>query len=277
MRQLFLILLFSSTTFTLFAQDTLSSLRKNHIYVGSGYSKHIVKDEIISPLIYKGYKLPIWIKYKRYGNKYLHNISLFYNRVGLESSITNKDNYYSHNTDNINAYFAYGIEKKIHSIKNINLDIYLGAKFKSYINYRDHSYMSNIHSIIAEQNSSLDLNTKFMKVYNTQGDFISYNFNFPIIAYILMPDMYNANVSKHIYNVNASEGMALQYLRNGDFVSLNKFLEFQSELHAIKSIHKNIAIGLTHYLHYYSLKKHPDNQPVKYVNIQFTLDLIIKL
>jgi len=276
MRKVLLIILFSSKLLSLFAQDSIC-LKKNHISVSSGYSKHIIQDEVISPLNYKGNKLPLWIKYKRYGNKYLQNISLFYNRVGLESNITHKDHYYSHYTENINAYFAYSVEKRIHSIKNINTDIYLGAKIKSYINYRNHSYTSDIQTITGEQNSSLDLNTKFIKVYNTQGDFISYNFNFPLIAYILMPDMYNANVSKQVYKADASEGLVLQYIRNGDFVTLNKLFEFQSELHTIKSIHKNIAIGLTHYLHYYSLKKHPDNQPVKYVNNQFTLDLIIKL
>jgi hypothetical protein len=88
--------------------------------------------------------------------------------------------------------------------------------------------------------------------------------------------MYNANVSTQINNVNTNEKVMAQLFKNGDIVFIDKLFEFQSELSIYKSFNRWLAFGLSHYLHYYSFEKHPDNRRTKYTNNQFIVDLIVK-
>jgi hypothetical protein len=176
MTKIFLLLLTSLNILSTYAQDTISNYnKKNQIYIGTGYSKHIIQDDVISPFIYKGAKAPIWIKYKYFGNKYIHNISFYYDKLNLESELTNRNNYFSHYSRNINGYFSYSLIRKIYSFNGIKTYLFIGGKFKSYLNYRNHYYTNKDQASVGEQNTSLDLNLSLNKSYNSKNDLITYS------------------------------------------------------------------------------------------------------
>jgi hypothetical protein len=278
MTKTFLLLLSGLKMLSICAQDTIPiHNKKNLLELSTGYSKHIIQDDIISPYTYKGWKAPVWLKYSHLGKHYIHDLSLYYDRLDLESEITNKLSDFPHYSDNVNAYLSYGLIREICPIRGIKTDFYIGGKIKSYINFRNHHYTGSDQAFSAEQSTSLDIKLSLIKHYNPQNDLIIYSFSLPVLSYALLSGMYNANVSEQINQSDRSENMLLQFIKNGDFVGINKLFEFQSELAVYKSINKMISFVACHYLHYYSFEKHPDNRRTKYLNNQFLIGITLKL
>jgi hypothetical protein len=61
-----LLFLFVLKMLDICAQDSIAAKSKKILLqLGSGYSKYIAMDDIISPYINKGSKVPIWLKYIR--------------------------------------------------------------------------------------------------------------------------------------------------------------------------------------------------------------------
>lgn len=277
MTKIILLILFSLDFFYSNAQDTLLILEKrNQIFLSTGYSKHIIQDDLISPYIYKGTKAPIWIRYKHFGKKYIHNILIYYDQLDLESKITNRSSYFSHFSKNINGFFGYSVDRKVYSFNEIKTDLFIGGKIESYINYRNHYYTTNDQSTTGEQSTCLGLNFSIIKKYNSKNDLITYSFSLPLLSYVLMSNMYNANVSDQINDVDPDESPMAQIIKNGDIVFIDKLFEIQSELSIYKSLNKFMAVGISHFLQFYSFEKHPDNRRTKYLNNQLLVDIIIK-
>lgn len=261
----------------MYAQDsTLVAGKRNQIIVSSGYSKHIIRDDVISPYIYKGIQAPVWIKYNHSGNKYLHRFQVYYSSLELESVITNSDNYFEHYSQNINGLFSYSLTRKIYTFKKAGIDLYIGGKYKSFLNYRQHYYTENSQSTTGEQSNSLDFISSVYKKYNSSGDIFSFSLNFPVISYVLLSDMFNANVSTQINEIDPHKNLITQFIKNGDFVFIDKQFEFQSELSIYKSINQFFALGISHNFHFYSFEKHPDISRTTYANNQLIIDLILK-
>ena len=278
MTKIYQIIIYLLIASAIYAQDSVLIQKKKHqIIISTGLSKHIIQDDVISPLIYKGVKAPIWIKYKHFGAKFNHNFYAYFNQLELKSDITNRDSYFSHYTDNINGYLSYSVNRKIHSTSKYGTDIFIGGKFKSYINYRNHYYTINGQAISGEQSTSIDFILSLNKRYNSNDDLITFNLNYPIISYVLMSGMFNANVSPQISEVDTDKNLIAQFFKNGDFVSLNRQFEIQSELSIYKSLSNSIAFGLSYYFHFYSFEKHPDLNRIKYTNNHLLLELLIKL
>ena len=214
MTKIYQIIFFSLIVSSIHAQDSVLLQKKKHqIIISTGLSKHIIQDDVISPLIYKGIKAPIWIKYKYFGDKYNHNFYAYFNQLELKSDITNKDSYFSHYTDNINGYLSYSINRKIHSIRKYRTDIFMGGKLKSYINYRNHYYTINSQATSGEQSTSIDFILSLNKRYNSNYDLITFNLNYPVISYVLMSGMFNANVSPQIHEVDTDKNLIAQFFK----------------------------------------------------------------
>ena len=262
MTKTFQIIVFLLIAFSINAQDSLIIQKKHQICIATGLSKHIIQDYVISPLIYKGIKAPIWIKYKYYGAKFNHSIFAYFNQPELECYITNKKSSNPHYTENINGYLSYCLNRKIYSLNKYNTDIFIGGKIKHYINYRTYYISENYPAETSEQNTSLDFMLQLNKRYNSNEDLMNFTFNIPIVARCLTLGMYNANVSTNF---------------DSNFVSLNKLFEFQSELSIYKSLNNTVAFGLSYYFHFYSFEKHVDLNRTKYTNSQLLIEILIKL
>lgn len=245
------------------AQDLTSSYnaKKNQISVGTGIAKYIIQDDVISPLIYKGKGIPVWLKYKYLGTKLVHHVQIYFSRSDLHSNITNLSSNFPHNTDNINAHLNYKLGRKIFSFNKEKADVFVGGQFLSYLNFQKHYCNKYYQSSTGDQNTSLGIVFMLDKRYNSRDDLISFNVSFPIVSYSLSSGMYNANVVTDHY---------------GDFVFVNKLFEVQSEVSFYHSLNNTIALGLNYFFHFYNFEKHPDLNNVKFTNNQILLEMLIR-
>lgn len=262
------------------AQDSISiRKKKNYIGLSIGVTKHIIKDDNISPLLYKGTTVPLHLSYRYDGKKYKHALNMYFDKLSLESKITDKSSHFSHYTDNLNIQISYTLYRIICECNKINTNILLGGTIQSFLNYRYHYYSSSTANIqTMEQNNSLGINIGLQKGYSSNNnDVLLFHINMPIISYALLDKIYNPAVIDDLNNIDYDKGIIWQVFKNGDFVTFNKLIEFQSELAIIKSLNKNVAIELRYFFHYYNFKKYENLLHTEYVNNQFLIGLILNL
>ena len=260
---------------TIIAQDSLTNKPYNLFIINTGYSKHIIRDDIISPLIYKGAKAPIILNYKYIGNKSRQAFTFFYDKLELKSSNTNNISPYAINS---NAFIEYAYNRKIYTLNNLKTNCYLGGKFVAFINYRDYYFSNYGNHFSGELMTSIGINLLLEKNFNGKKDsYLYFNVNMPIFAYVILNDRYNANVSETIDEMYLNENIYTELLISGDFVTLNKLVEFQTELSYSLFLSKHLGLELKHRFHFYSLSQYENLFHARYVNSQYLIGLIIKL
>lgn len=74
---------------TMLAQDSTAGTPQHLLGLFSGLSNHIVRDDIISPLLYSGSQFPILVSYTYRGQKSREMYTAYYENLQLSSSITN--------------------------------------------------------------------------------------------------------------------------------------------------------------------------------------------
>lgn len=270
---LFFTCFFSSVS--LMGQDSTIFKSKYLIDFYSGYSKHIIKDDIISPLKYKGSKMPIGLGLTYMGHTSLQNLSLFYDNLILKSSISNSS--FSPYTNNLNASIGYSYDRKVYTISKINTDLYFGGKLNWEINYREHFYNNYFNEFSGEQITSIGLHLFISKNFLSSDDKIYLELNIPVLAYTAFNNRYNAVVGEATENLNNDENSYWQLMKNGQFNTLNTFQEFQSILCYTKFVSKSIGLQLKYQLHFYNLEQYKDTFYARHLNSQFNIGLIIKL
>lgn len=262
------------------AQDSISvRKKKNYIGLSIGVTKHIIKDDNISPLLYKGTTVPLHLSYRYDGKKYKHALNTYFDKLSLESKITDRSSHFSHYTDNLNIQISYTLYRIICECNKINTSILLGSTIQSFLNFRQHNYSNNIASIpTMEQFNSLGIYTGFQKGYSSNNnDVLFFNINMPIISYVLLDKIYNVAVIDDLNNIDYDKGIIWQVFKKGDFVSFNKLIEFQSELAVIKSLNRTIAVEFRYLFHYYNFKKFENLLHTEYVNNQFLIGIILNI
>jgi hypothetical protein len=214
---------------------------------GFGYFR--IKDVTESPLIYAGSFLPINISYSFKSNKSVQEIEIVYLKNNLKSSITN-ENYLS--TKNICVSFEYSF------LRNINLrvlnksNLYVGASFVNFVSYRVHNYGSEQQEN-ADVFSELAVKSRISKSINQQT-VISWDCSLPICAYVMLrrysvngfPDK-ATNTDFNIYDI----------LQTGEFLAINRFVDFQSRLEYQKQIRMRWLFSCSYlfsFYHYYRYK-----------------------
>ncbi len=272
---LIIIWIFIRVNLIAIGQDSTIFKSKHIIDVYSGYSKHIIKDDIISPLKYKGSKMPIGLGYTYIRHKSIQNLSLFYNKLILKSSISNSS--FSPYTNNLNALIGYSYNRKVYTISKINTDFYLGGKLNWEISYREHFYDKYYNEISGEQITNIGLHLFILKSFLSSDDKIYVAFNVPVLAYTAFNNRYNAVVGEATDNLNNDKNIYWQLIKNGQFITLNNFQEFQSMLSYTKFVSKNIGFLFKYQLHFYNLVQYKDTLYARHLNNQFNIGLIIKI
>ena len=169
---------------TIIAQDSLTNKPYNLFIINTGYSKHIIRDDIISPLLYKGAKAPIILNYKYIGNKSRQAFTFFYDKLELKSSNTNNISPYAINS---NAFIEYAYNRKIYTLNNLKTNCYLGGKFVAFINYRDYYFSNYGNHFSGELMTSIGINLLLEKNFNGKKDsYLYFNINMPIFAYVIL-------------------------------------------------------------------------------------------
>jgi hypothetical protein len=98
----------------------------------------------------------------------------------------------------------------------------------------------------------------------------------PLFAYVILNDRYNSNVSETFDELDLNKNIYTQLLTKGNVVTLNKLLEFQTELSYSLFLSKHLGLEFKHRFHFYSLQ-YGDLFHSRYVNSQYLIGLIIKL
>ena len=204
---------------------------------------------------------------------------MFYiDNLELNSSITDKSGYYMHYADNLNAELEYSYLRKAFSIKKIKTECFFGGKFLSVLNYRNFHYYSGNSIIFTEQLNSIGINFLMeKKVGSTKDDYLRFNINVPIIAYVVLNDRYNAVVSETFDKIDFNKNVLWQIFTNGDVVTLNKLFEYQTELSYTKFLTKHIGVEFEHRFHFYYFSQFEDLLHARYLSNQFLIGLIVKL
>jgi hypothetical protein len=256
-------------------QDSTILKSRHLIGIYTGYSKHIIKDDIISALKYKGSTAPIGLKYSFQKAKYIQDLTLYYDKTILKSSILNSQ--FSPYTNNLSAIIGYTYNRKIYSNSKINTDFYLGGKFIWEINYREHFYNSYFNEISGEQITSIGLNLIILKNFLSSDDDLYFEFNIPILAYSVFNNRYNTVVGDATENVDEAKNIYWQLIQNGQIITLNNFQEFQSTVCYSKFLLNNFGLLFKYQLRFYNLVQYKDTFYVRHLNNQFNIGFIFKI
>jgi len=259
-----------------FGQDSLVHHTQHYISVQSGYSRHMVKDDVISPLVYSGSQIPILLNWQMSARKGQHSITGYYDYVKLTSSITITSPAEAFYAENHNAFIKYSYNRKIVTFTQWETSVFAGPELKFLLNQRDHYYNNYTHYNTGEFISSLELSFLVLKEFSKSQDKFSFRYNMSVIAYDMLNYLYNANVPKKL-NIDASQNTSANLIKGNSLVTLNKYFEFQTELSYVKFINKFMGVEIKYCFQYYNLEKYHNLLYTRYINSQYLLGFMVKI
>jgi hypothetical protein len=245
--------------------------------LSSGISSHTVRDEMMSPLIYRGIQIPIEFSYRFRGLCNRHTFLFYYDNCELNSSITGKTNV-SHYINNLNLNFEYSFATKVKTFENFNTECFLGARFSSLLNMRNHYFMQDKSHTSAEQITGLGIYLLTeASIPNESNNFLSIGINVPFISYALLNNRYNAGVSEKFDDLNFKQSILWQLFKKGDFISFNKLFEIQADISYNLFVSNHIGFDLLYRFQYYSFEQYKQLFHSNVLNYQFLIGMTVKL
>lgn len=263
-----------------FSQEdsTVISFKTQHLFsLSSGMSLHIVRDEMISPLKYRGTQIPIEFSYRFRGLSNRHSLIFYYDNSELNSSITNKT-IALHYIDNLNLNFEYSFATKVTTLEDYNTTCFLGARFSSMLNMRTHYFSQDKSHSSAEQMTGLGIyllsETPFK---NESNNFLRVEINIPFISYALLNNRYNANVSEEFDDIDVEKNILWQLFKKGNFISFNKLFEIQADISYNIFVSSHIGFDIRYRFQYYCFTQYQSLLHSKVLNNQFLIGMMVKL
>lgn len=266
-----------------FSQEptTNISFEPQHLLtLSSGVSSHAARDEMMSPLLYRGTQIPLAFSYRFRGMENRHTALFYFDNTELNSSITKvmNDVPVSHYAKNLNLNFEYSLAQKVTTLENCNTTGFLGVRLSSILNLRNYYVLQDKNHMSAEQMTGLGIclltETSFQ---NESNNFLRVEINIPCISYVLLTDRYNANVSEKFDDVDFEEGLLWQLFKKGDFVTFNRLVEVQADVSYAYFVSNHIAFDLQYRLLYYSFAQYQELFRARMLNNQFLLGVTVKL
>ena len=263
-----------------FSQEdsNMVSFEARHLFtLSSGMSLHTVRDEMISPLIYKGTQIPIEFSYRFRGSSNRHTILFYYDNSELNSSITNKSKS-SHYINNLNLNFEYSFATKITAIEDYNTTLFLGARLSSMLNLRTHYFSQDKSHASAEQMTSLGIYLLAESfIQKESNNFLRVEINIPFISYALLNNRYNANVSENFDDIDVEKNILWQLFKKGNFISFNKLFEIQADISYNIFVSSYFGFDLRYRFQYYSFAQYQSLLHSNVLNNQFLFGMMVKL
>jgi hypothetical protein len=249
-----------------------------HLFtLSSGMSLHTVRDEMMSPLMYRGTQIPIEFSYRFRGLSNRHTILFYYDNSELNSSITNKSRA-SHYINNLNLNFEYSIATKITAIEDYNTTCFLGARLSSMLNLRTHYFSQDKSHASAEQMTSLGIYLLAESfIQKESNNFLRVEINIPFISYALLNNRYNANVSEEFDDIDVEKNILWQLFKKGNFISFNKLFEIQADISYNIFVSSHIGFDLRYRFQYYSFAQYQSLLHSNVLNNQFLIGMMVKL
>lgn len=263
-----------------FAQDDASIVQfePNHLVTFStGMSSHSIRDEMMSPLIYRGSQIPIEVSYQYLGSSNRHTLLFYYDNSELNSSITKRTREL-HYIKNLNLNFEYSFATKTAEFQNLNTTFFLGARLSSMLNMRNHYFIQGTSHASAEQMTGLGIYILTeTTVQNNSKNFLSVEINIPFISYALLTSRYNSNVSEKFNDLDFEQNVMWQVFKKGDFISFNKLFEIQADISYKYYISNLIGIDLRYRFQYYSFEQYESLLHSNVLNNQFLIGMMVNL
>jgi hypothetical protein len=266
-----------------FSQEssTIIAFEPQHLLtLSSGLSSHTVRDDMMSPLMYRGTQIPLAFTYRFRGLENRHTALFYFDNTELNSSITKiiNDVAVSHYIKNLNLSFEYSFAHKVTTLEEFNTTGFLGVRLSSIFNLRNHYFLQDKNHMSAEQMTGLGIyllsETSLQKESN---NFLRVEISIPCISYVLLTDRYNANVSEKFDNVDFEQSLLWQLFNRGDFVTFNRLFEVQADVSYIFFVSNHIAFDLQYRLLYYSFAQYQDLIRARVLNNQVLLGMTVKL
>lgn len=261
-----------------YAQDSIS-VKPEHLFgIYTGYSRNIIRDEVASPLMYKGGSSPVIIEYNCIKSISRHDFTIFIGNSKLSSSNTNKSGFNTNYADNLNILLFYSYSRNAKIFQRFNVNCSWGGTLSSVFNYRS-LYLNGSSSLpFFEQINSLGANFLIERSLGSKrNDLTGLKINLPFLAYVTFNDRYNAVVSGSLRKYDLNKGVFRKIISNGEFVTFNKLFELQTELYYTKFLTEHIGLKLEHQLHFYSIAHYRKLLYARYLTSQYLIGLIIKL
>jgi len=275
-----LILSSAAVSFSQESGTMISSEPQHLLTLSSGISSHTVRDEMMSPLLYRGTQIPLAFTYRFRGLENRHTALFYFDNTELNSSITKTMNDYavSHYIKNLHLNLEYSFSTKAAVFEDLNATCFLGARLSSNLNLRNHYFLQDKNHMSAEQMTGLGIyllsETSLQKESN---NFLRVEISIACISYVLLTDRYNANVSEKFDNVDFEQSLLWQLLKKGDFVTFNRLFEVQADVSYIYFVSNHIAFDLQYRMLYYSFAQYQDLFRARVLNNQFLLGMTVKL
>jgi hypothetical protein len=266
-----------------FSQDssTIITIEPQHLLtLSSGISSHTVRDEMMSPLMYRGSQIPLAFTYRFRGLENRHTVLFYFDNTELNSSITKvmNDAAVSHYINNLHLNFEYSFSARVAVFENLNTTCFLGARLSSLLSLRNHYFLQDKNHMSAEQMTGLGIHVLTeTTIEQESNNFLRVEMSIPCISYVLLTNRYNASVSDKFDNVDFEQSILWQLFKKGDFVTFNRLFEVQADVSYIFFVSNHIGFDLQYRLQYYSFAQYQDLFHARVLNNRFLLGLTVKL
>lgn len=230
----------------LWAQNPERTLRMG---LSGGLSSYYVKDEIISPLIYKDVNFPLRLTFEKEKKKNIHTVLLNY-----DSPLLKNNNVNNSQTRSQIIHFQYNYGRFFKKFRQYQF--YLGGSAQVFVNIKNHSFDRSYNS----DYQTADLFSSVNAYFSVQRQFgeknrIQSTLTYPLFAYVI-GRVYSLNQPPPslLDEENISNG---DVLTSGEWLTVNRFVDFQWTVSYTYQLHRRWNWVLQYWFRYYRYPKLP--------------------
>jgi hypothetical protein len=273
----FSILILTGSVLFASENDTVKLQTQYLFSLNSGYSNQMIRDEAVSPFIYKGITAPVDLNYQYLNNTTLQLFTFQFSQARLKSKIPDYPDFgLVHHIKSITIDLRYSYLTRLTSSSNWKMDLFCGGEINSFLNTRDHFFTSDNNYLMVDCFNSLSFSAVLKKQFN-QNNRILLNVSVPLVSYVLMRQTYNAYVGEKTESLDLGKNVLNQLLKNGDFVSVNKLFDIRADLTWVKYLGKHFGVSLKYSFHYYKFTQYDNLFYSRNLNNQLLAGFLIKL
>jgi hypothetical protein len=265
-----------------FSQDssTVVSTPQHAFTLSTGISSHTVRDEMMSPLMYRGTQIPLAFTYRFRGLENRHTVLFSFDNAELKSSITKiiNDAAVSHYINNLHLNLEYSFCTRAAVFENLRTTCFLGTRLSSILNLRNHYFQSGNNLESAEQMTGLGIYLLTETAIQRESDnYLRVEINIPCVSYVLLSERYNANVSETFDGIDVNQSIMWQLFKRGNLVSFNRLFEVQADVSYVFFVTNHIGFDLKYRVLYYSFTQYQDLFHARVLNNQYLLGVTVTL
>lgn len=272
------VLLFSGDLLFAGENDT-TKIKSRHLFsINSGYSNQKIRDEAMSPFMYKGGTVPIEVNYQYSGKTSLQLFAVQFNQLNLKPGIPDYSNPgLIHHVKSISIDLRYAYLHRLTSFSKLNMKLFCGGEFNSFLNARDHFFTADNDYLMVDCFNSFSLSAFLEKKFKDKNQLLLLNVAVPIVSYVLMRQTYNAYVGEKIEPLDLGKNVLCQLIKNGDFVSVTKLFDFRADLTYVRYLGKHFGYNLKYSFHYYKFTQYDNLFYSRNLSNQFLVGILFKI